>query len=575
MRLGKSYNRRRHLEITTPKECNYGRKCFTEGCVFYHPKGREVDEPKGSRMCRFGDQCRTPECPYKHAQGERSVACKYGSDCMRDDCVFSHPTGSKNKKEEKNPAVVMCRYGRECHTVNCLFSHPDDEQTLLPNLDGPKYWTSIANKEVRVTSIDVTKNTIHEVQKLFDETCVEDYIGQGRDSRGLSHAGLQVVKVERIENEFLWKIYSAKKHFIQLSSNSVGEFWEKHPSQQKSSTPLVTEVVTLTGKLWEKHSLDKGLNELYLFHGTKHNYVEAIKSTGFDERVSSSAGLFGTGIYFAENSSKSDEYVVPGKDNIYCHIFICRVCVGTPFLTGKPHPNLRRPPCLLEDQLPCAHPRFDSLIGMKSEEKGDKKTFLRKYREFVVYDRQQCYPEFLVTYRRETKSENQIRKAEEMEEEKRRKKHEEEKRIKEEAERKKQEEEKKRQEEEEKKRALEAESKIQGLLLQKSSFSTTAPVFVPTAFSPSATITGSTFTPAAAFVHSTILTPASHTKVPLFVPPTTSGYSSPTLTSIHPPSSVPCKFGSICSRSDCMFAHPGTQLIFFFDLLFGIYQFST
>ena len=59
------------------------------------------------------------------------------------------------------------------------------------------------------------------------------------------------------------------------------------------------------------------INEIYLFHGTKKRNVEAIKTTGFDERVASDSGLFGSGIYFSENSSKSDEYVVPGDDKVY------------------------------------------------------------------------------------------------------------------------------------------------------------------------------------------------------------------------------------------------------------------
>lgn len=229
------------------------------------------------------------------------------------------------------------------------------------------------------------------------------------------------------------------------------------------------------------------INELYLFHGTKQKYVEAIRTTGFDERVSST-GLFGTGIYFAENSSKSDEYVVPGQDNVYpffhsilyslllvililllllivrryCYMFICRVCLGTPYRTGKPQQELRRPPCLLEDTTACAHPRFDSLIGLKSSD--SQKSFLQKYREFIVYDRNQCYPEFLVTYRRETKSESAERiqrQREEDEREAKRKAEEEEqrKRWEEEVLKRKEEEEKRRLEEEENQRKQEEEKK--------------------------------------------------------------------------------------------------------------------
>ena len=69
--------------------------------------------------------------------------------------------------------------------------------------------------------------------------------------------------------------------------------------------------------------LDATANEYYLFHGCNEKIVDIIGTQGFDERVSSLngktflnlqwvivliQGMFGCGIYFAENSSKSDLY---------------------------------------------------------------------------------------------------------------------------------------------------------------------------------------------------------------------------------------------------------------------------
>lgn len=36
----------------------YGRQCYTVECTFSHPRGREADEPKGSRPCIYGDKCK-------------------------------------------------------------------------------------------------------------------------------------------------------------------------------------------------------------------------------------------------------------------------------------------------------------------------------------------------------------------------------------------------------------------------------------------------------------------------------------------------------------------------------------
>ena len=50
------------------------------------------------------------------------------------------------------------------------------------------------------------------------------------------------------------------------------------------------------------------INEYYFFHGTKANAVDVIKSQGLDSRVANS-GRIGAGVYGAEVSSKSAQYV--------------------------------------------------------------------------------------------------------------------------------------------------------------------------------------------------------------------------------------------------------------------------
>ena len=51
------------------------------------------------------------------------------------------------------------------------------------------------------------------------------------------------------------------------------------------------------------------INECYLFHGTKSNIIDAIEHKGFDTRISGESAMFGSGVYFAESSTKADQYV--------------------------------------------------------------------------------------------------------------------------------------------------------------------------------------------------------------------------------------------------------------------------
>jgi len=50
------------------------------------------------------------------------------------------------------------------------------------------------------------------------------------------------------------------------------------------------------------------INECYLFHGTKSDNVDAIEQKGFDFRVGGDNAMFGKGAYFAESSTKADQY---------------------------------------------------------------------------------------------------------------------------------------------------------------------------------------------------------------------------------------------------------------------------
>jgi len=50
------------------------------------------------------------------------------------------------------------------------------------------------------------------------------------------------------------------------------------------------------------------INECYLFHGTKLDFIDAIEQKGFDFRVGGDSTMFGKGVYFAESSTKADQY---------------------------------------------------------------------------------------------------------------------------------------------------------------------------------------------------------------------------------------------------------------------------
>ena len=179
-----------------------------------------------------------------------------------------------------------------------------------------------------------------------------------REHRDNGHAGgifakYNVVKIQKVRNVRLWERYRHRRE--EVSDECGGS-----------------------------------ANERMLFHGSP--FISAIVQKGFDERHAYIGGMFGAGIYFAEHSSKSNQYVYgigggtgcPLHKDRSCYsccrqIVLCRVTLGRSFLQFS--------------ALKMAHapPGHHSVVGRPSA--GGL-----CYPEYVVYRGEQAYPEYLITY---------------------------------------------------------------------------------------------------------------------------------------------------------------------------------
>ena len=123
--------------------------------------------------------------------------------------------------------------------------------------------------------------------------------------------------------------------------------------------------------------------ELYLFHGTKSDTIDAICQQGFDWRMCGKHGTkYGKGSYFACSAYYSHHYTANQETpRSYKHMFLARVLVGS-YTNGdssltRPPPKDPRNPNILFDSC-CDNMSNPSL--------------------FVVFENGQSYPEFLITY---------------------------------------------------------------------------------------------------------------------------------------------------------------------------------
>ncbi|XP_033341670.1 tankyrase isoform X2 [Megalopta genalis] len=209
---------------------------------------------------------------------------------------------------------------------------------------------------------------------LAVEEEMQSTIRQHRDN---GHSGgifsrYNIVRIQKVQNRKLWERYAHRRQEV---AEEVGAAAPSSPGTTSRTTPGST--------------LPQA-NERMLFHGSP--FINAIVQKGFDERHAYIGGMFGAGIYFAEHSSKSNQYVYgicggtgcPAHKDRSCyichrHLLLCRVTLGKSFLHFSAMKMAHAPP------------GHHSVMGRPSQ----GGLF---FPEYVVYRGEQAYPEYLITY---------------------------------------------------------------------------------------------------------------------------------------------------------------------------------
>eukprot|EP01063_Lacrimia_lanifica_P032569 TRINITY_DN5584_c0_g2_i1.p1 TRINITY_DN5584_c0_g2~~TRINITY_DN5584_c0_g2_i1.p1 ORF type:complete len:1560 (+),score=207.46 TRINITY_DN5584_c0_g2_i1:1009-5688(+) len=254
-------------------------------------------------------------------------------------------------------------------------------QQFLSDDVTPTYWTQASAAAAAFRRVDVTDqqrpgwggetaldvmNAL--VEATWDAAAVE---APGRDRLVTGHVGLEVVKVERVENGDLWRRYLARRADLARGGRPPAA---RRVSAVRTSTPR------LDGDLLED------AQECYLFHGTDPAGVDQIVRGGVDSRLCKPGrDMYGVGAYFAEASSKAEEYI-PHVDAPV--MLVCRVALGVAHIRDTAFSGNRRPPCHEGCAGPCHHPLCDSVVGCG------------RVREFVVFNEAQSYPEYVLHFRR-------------------------------------------------------------------------------------------------------------------------------------------------------------------------------
>ena len=140
------------------------------------------------------------------------------------------------------------------------------------------------------------------------------------------------------------------------------------------------------------------VDEKILLHGTSRENAHSIVRHGFDHRTSAT-GMYGDGVYFASAACKSHQYACStrcGITSCQCRcertLIISRVALGDAYHTHRTLFHERRPP--KRNGTAGAHGSVMVQPGVISGHVHQRQI----HQEFVIFDREQAYPAFVVKY---------------------------------------------------------------------------------------------------------------------------------------------------------------------------------
>lgn len=364
-----------------------------------YPETAKFLERKGADVNATDINCRTPlhyAAEFGHIDLIKFLI-KKGSNVNAQDLIGYSPLHIAGTKTIHEPCLLLIESGANinlrCHNGNIPFDlatsgavkevlKPACKEVLIP----------AASSNAFYVAIQATKRFDEDDPPIYDSVLDQLMMNSDSDEPLFENSQHNIKKIILPETH---DCYQKIKHhmnetIVTHDMNLGGHF--------RSYDILSIEQI-LNKKVWYNYRkmcdiLNNELgykNEKLLFHGSKK--VDDIQNFGFNERYAQRDGMFGTGIYFAKNSSKSNQYAFGLGSGCQLHsdkscyicerkIILAQVALGRSYISKEPMPD-------------CSHgpPGYWSVTG----EPGKTDDLL--YHEYVIYKGAQAYPLFVIRYR--------------------------------------------------------------------------------------------------------------------------------------------------------------------------------
>jgi len=295
--------------------------------------------------------------------------------------VKARPCGVYNCPCEKYESAHV-----SLHCNNCKHkSSSHVTKTYSGEVPFPEYWDLDDDHPHKLVDMQGMAQT--EFQELLDKTYKKAWTrdrSKHNENKKVP-TGFKVTAVFRNENCDNWKEYCVRRAelFTRIQEDS---------QEGREAIEVVDDVKTVVA--WRgisSHKADRlssECNEWYLFHGTNPTAAKSICSSDFKLSFAgdNTGTLYGRGLYFAESITKSDEYAKPSPDGTYA-VLLCRILGGRVKYSDEVSPDV-------EDLVhSVTEGPYDTILGDREKCRGT-------YREFVIFDTEDVYPEYLIEYKR-------------------------------------------------------------------------------------------------------------------------------------------------------------------------------
>lgn len=318
-----------------------------------------------------------------------------GSNPIAQEVTVTVACGACQKQVMVSASTGMCQFScPNCGARNQFSLGPPAQEAADMQVFYPSYW-QIKDEGGRAAAAaggpapyfgHDTEEVKVAVQALLTKTWKNQWTRDRGKDKKISQ--FEVVSVQRNENPAIWEKYYKIREFIanKLAEQNI-ELWDPEPKTQ-----ALTKDVPEAEAFFSRAKLRKEVNEFYLFHGTNPTAAKLICDNDFNvKKAGSNAGtLYGPGVYLAEASSKADEYASDEQGIFQGHygMLVCRVVCG----------NIR----YTDEVSPPVQDLVDSVLSRRTHHSvlGDREKCRGTYREFIVFDQAQIYPEYVAIYKR-------------------------------------------------------------------------------------------------------------------------------------------------------------------------------